>query len=241
MMELEHLTAGYGEKIILHDLSLAFPPGIVTAIVGPNGCGKSTLLKAAAGLIPPVSGAVRTPEPLARSVAYLPQSRRLPEMTAGQLVLHGRFPWLDYPRRYREKDRTIAKNAMARLGVAELWDTPLSQLSGGTRQKCCIAMTLTQDTPTILLDEPASFLDVAHQLRLMELCRELAAEGRAVALVLHDLPLALRYADRILLLEQGRITAEGTPHEVLASGALERAFGVRILRLGSHFVCERED
>ncbi len=241
MMELEHLTAGYGEKIILHDLSLAFPPGTVTAIVGPNGCGKSTLLKAAAGLIPPVSGAVRAPEPLARSVAYLPQSRRLPEMTAGQLVLHGRFPWLDYPRRYREKDRTIAKNAMARLGVAELWDTPLSQLSGGTRQKCCIAMTLTQDTPTILLDEPASFLDVAHQLRLMELCRELAAEGRAVALVLHDLPLALRYADRILLLEQGRITAEGTPHEVLASGALERAFGVRILRLGSHFVCERED
>lgn len=240
MVEIQHLTAGYGEKMILHDISLTFPPGTFTVVAGPNGCGKSTLLKAAAGLIPSVSGEIRTGQPVARCVAYLPQSRRLPEMTAGQLVLHGRFPWLLWPRRYRESDRSIARRAMERLDVAEFWDVPLSELSGGTRQKCYIAMALAQDTPALLLDEPASYLDIAHQLRLMDLCRELAREGKAVAAVLHDLPLALRFADRIAVMDQGRLTALGTPEEILASGALERAFGVRILRLDGHYVCEKE-
>ena len=243
MVEMKHLTAGYGDTMILHDVSIDFPAGTVTAILGPNGCGKSTLLKAAAGLLPITSGTVTAPEPRSRHIAYLPQSRRLPEMTAGRLVLHGRFPWLSWPRRYRPEDTAIAKAAMERLGVAEFAGRPLAELSGGVRQKCYLAMALAQQAQTLLLDEPTSYLDIGHQLGLMELCRELAAEGRAVALVLHDLPLALTCADRVAVMDRGQLLALGTPAEVLASGILDRVFGVRVLQLdteaGRQYVCVR--
>ncbi len=243
MLTIQHLTAGYGDKTILHDISLDFPPGTVTALLGPNGCGKSTLLKAAAGLLPPVSGEILAGEPRARHIAWLPQSRHVPEMTALRLVLHGRFPWLGWPRQYREEDYAIARAAMERVGVAEFAHRPLSELSGGTRQKCYLAMVLAQEADTLLLDEPTAYLDIGHQLRLMALCRELAAEGRAVAAVLHDLPLALGYADRIAVLDQGRLLALGTPEEILASGILDRVFGVRVLALdteaGRQYVCVR--
>ncbi len=237
MLELQNLTAGYGETVILKNISLSFHPGTVTAIVGPNGCGKSTLLKAAAGLISPMSGAVRTEEPRAQNVAYLPQSRRLPEMTAGRLVLHGRFPWLGWPRRYREEDYAAAQKAMERLGIAELAERPLSELSGGTRQKCFLAMALAQEAGTLLLDEPTSFLDIGHQFRLLELCRELASEGKAVAVVLHDLPLALRCADRIAVMDAGRLLQTGTPEEILSTGTLEKLFGIQFLQANGHYLC----
>ena len=241
MVELRNLTAGYGEKTILRDISLTFPPGTVTAILGINGCGKSTLLKAAAGLIPLQGGEVLTDEPRARNIAYLPQTRRLPELTAGRLVLHGRFPWLGWPRTYRPADHAAARKAMERLGVAQFADTPMSQLSGGTRQKIYLAMALAQEAPTILLDEPTSFLDPAHQLRFLELCRSLAAEGRAVAAVLHDLPLALRFADRLAVLDGGRLIALGTPDEIMSTDILQKTFGIQIFRvstpLGTHYVC----
>lgn len=241
MVEIKHLSAGYGEKTILHDVSITFPAGTVTAVVGPNGCGKSTLLKTIAGLLPPTSGEVLAEEPRAQHVAYLPQSRRLPEMTASRLALHGRFPWLGWPRRYREEDHAIAKRAMERLGVAEFADTPLPELSGGTRQKCYLAMLLAQDAPTILLDEPTSFLDIAHQLRLMELCRELAGEGRALVLVLHDLPLALQYADRVAVMDAGRLLSLGKPEEIMSTDILHTTFGVRIFQvetpIGTQYVC----
>ena len=241
MVELRNLTAGYGEKTILRDISLTFPPGTVTAILGINGCGKSTLLKAAAGLIPLQGGEVLTDEPRARNIAYLPQTRRLPELTAGRLVLHGRFPWLGWPRTYRPADHAAARKAMERLGVAQFADTPMSQLSGGTRQKIYLAMALAQEAPTILLDEPTSFLDPAHQLRFLELCRSLAAEGRAVAVVLHDLPLALRFADRLAVLDGGRLIALGTPDEIMSTEILQKTFGIQIFPvatpLGTHYVC----
>ena len=241
MLELRNVTAGYGEKLILHDISLDFPPGTVTAILGPNGSGKSTLLKAAAGLLPIASGAVLAEEPRARHVAYLPQSRRVPEMTVRQLVLQGRYPWLGWPRRYGEKDHELARRAMERLGVAGLADRPLAELSGGTRQKCYLAMTLAQDTEVLLLDEPTSFLDPAHQLRLMALCRSVAAGGKAVAVVLHDLPLALRFADRVAVMDAGRLLMVESPAGLLKSGLLEKTFAVKILGVdtpeGRRYVC----
>lgn len=241
MLELRNVTAGYGEKLILHDISLDFPPGTVTAILGPNGSGKSTLLKAAAGLLPIASGAVVAEEPRARHVAYLPQSRRVPEMTVRQLVLQGRYPWLGWPRRYGEKDHELARRAMERLGVAGLADRPLAELSGGTRQKCYLAMTLAQDTEVLLLDEPTSFLDPAHQLRLMALCRSVAAGGKAVAVVLHDLPLALRFADRVAVMDAGRLLMVDSPAGLLKSGLLEKTFAVKILGVdtpeGRRYVC----
>lgn len=241
MVELNSVTAGYGETVILSDISLNFPAGTVTAILGPNGSGKSTLLKAAAGLLPIRSGELTAQEPRARSIAWLPQSRAVPETTAGRLVLHGRFPWLSWPRRYRAEDEAMARAAMERLGVAKFAGTPLAELSGGTRQKIYLAMALAQGAQTLLLDEPTAYLDIGHQLKLLALCRELAAEGRAVAVVLHDLPLALGYADRVAVLEAGRLLALDTPEQIFASGLLDRVFGVRVLRLdtpaGMQYVC----
>ena len=241
MLKLQQISAGYGEKTVLQHISLDFPPGTVTAILGPNGCGKSTLLKAAAGLIPLSAGSVGSEEPRARTVAYLPQSRPVPDLTVRQLVLHGRFPWLSWPRRYREADRMAAEAAMERLGVQDLAGRPLAELSGGTRQKCYLAMALAQEAQTLLLDEPTAFLDIGCQLEFLTLCRSLAAQGCSLAAVLHDLPLALSYADRVAVMDGGRILALGTPEEIRRSGILDRVFGVRVLKIdtdaGAQFVC----
>jgi iron complex transport system ATP-binding protein len=241
MVKLQGISAGYGEKTVLQNISMDFPPGTVTAIVGPNGCGKSTLLKTTAGLLPLTAGEIAADEPRARYIAYSPQSRAIPEMTAGRLVLHGRFPWLTWPRRYRAEDEAAARSAMDRLGVAELSDTPLAELSGGTRQKVYLAMALAQGADTLLLDEPTSFLDIGHQLQLMALCRELAAEGKALAVVLHDLPLALGYADLVAVMDAGQLLALDTPGAILSSGLLDRVFGVRVLQIptpaGMQYVC----
>ena len=241
MLEMKDITAGYGETMILRNISLDFPRGTVTAVLGPNGCGKSTLLKAAAGLLPLADREISAPLPRAQHVAYLPQSRRLPEMTVRQLVLQGRYPWLGWPRRYGERDLALAEGAMARLGVEEYAHRPLAELSGGTRQRCFLAMTLAQDPEIFLLDEPTSFLDPLHQLRLLSLCRELAAEGKAVAVVLHDLPLALRYADRAAVMKDGQLLAVDSPERLLERGILEQVFGVKILGVdtpeGRSYVC----
>lgn len=237
MVEIRHLTAGYDKRPVLRDVSLTLPDGCVTAIIGPNGCGKSTLLRAIVGQIPAMEGEILvegrasagyTTTELARRVAYLPQNRRVPEMTVGRLVLHGRFPHLSYPRRYRQEDYAAAEAAMEQVGIAGLRSELLPKLSGGTRQKAYIATALAQGTPAILLDEPTTFLDIGHQLQVMALCRELAASGKAVAAVLHDLSLAMEYADRIVLMDGGRVAAAGTAREVMSTGKIERVFGVRL-------------
>lgn len=239
MIELIGLCAGYDGSPILRDICLTFPRGQVTVLLGPNGCGKSTLLKALLGMAQVQAGQIRVdgrllesydPQTLARRISYLPQTRRVPDMTVEQLVLHGRFPYLRYPRRYRPEDRAIAREAMEQAGIAGLAGTPVTRLSGGTRQKAYIAMTLAQNTQTLLLDEPNTYLDIAHQLQLMTLCRDLAAKGKAVVLVLHDLELAMEYAHRIALFHSGTLLAEGTPDEIFESGALDQAFGVKVSR-----------
>ena len=240
MIEIKKLSAGYGGTPILRDVNLSIHEGQVLAVTGPNGSGKSTLLKALAGLLPATGGkilidgqpiSVFSPRQLARTVAYLPQSRNVPEITALQLVLHGRFPYLSYPRRYRPRDQEIARTAMARMGIADLSERPLASLSGGQRQKVYIAMALAQDTPVVLLDEPTTFLDVAHQLQLMDQARLLADAGKAVVLVLHDLILALEHADQLAVLHQGQLAAHGTPEAVLQSNRLADVFGVGIGQL----------
>jgi len=239
MLELCGLCAGYGAKQVLHDVSLDIPAGKVTVIVGPNGCGKSTLLKTLAGLLPKTSGTVRidgqdtaklSPRQLAQQLSYLPQDRQIPDITALRMVLHGRFPYLSYPRRYRQEDLEAARAAMEKMGIADLQDAPVSTLSGGTRQKVYIAMALAQDTPVILMDEPTTFLDISHQLQTMQQARQLAETGKTVVLVLHDLLLAMQHADRIAVMEDGRTVQAGSPETVLDSGCVERVFGVRLCR-----------
>ena len=239
MLEIQNLSSGYPNHPVLQNISLTFPKGSVTVIAGPNGCGKSTLLKALAGILPS-SGSLTlsgedlgqlTPREMARRIAYLPQNRTVPEITARRLVLHGRFPYLSYPRRYRREDEDIANAAMKRLGIEDLAQRSLASLSGGQRQKVYIAMALAQDTPVVLLDEPNTYLDIAHQIRMMELARLLAEEGKAVVLVLHDLTMALEWAGRLVVMGEGTVLTQGTPEEVFQSGCLSQAFGVTVNRV----------
>lgn len=237
MMELRQIRAGYGNTTVLKDISLNFNEGKVTVLVGPNGCGKSTLLRVAARLMEPQEGCVLiegqdgrnvSQKEFARRVALLPQSRSVPEITVGALVLHGRFPYLGYPRRYSTKDRQAARRAMELTGVAELERERVSQLSGGQRQKVYLAMAVAQDTPVLLLDEPTTYLDIAHQLELTALARTLAQDGKAVVMVLHDLNLALNCADVVAVMDQGELRQVGTPEEVYRSGVLEQVFRVSV-------------
>lgn len=238
MLEIKNLSAGYPGNPVLKNISLTIPSGAVTVIAGPNGCGKSTLLKALTGILPAAGSAMLDGQELlslshrewARKVAYLPQNRQVPEISVKNLVLHGRFPYLSYPRRYRQEDLRMAEAAMKKMGVEALADRSLTTLSGGQRQKVYIAMALAQDTPVILLDEPNAFLDIAHQLQLMEQAKILAGEGKTVVLVLHDLALALEYADSLAVLSEGGCLFQGSAEEVFLSGCLDRAFGVEVRR-----------
>ena len=238
MLEIRNLSAGYPGSRILTDVSLALAEGSVTVIAGPNGCGKSTLLKALAGILPSEGNVLLDGQDLlaldrrelAKKVAFLPQNRPVPEITVKNLVLHGRFHYLSYPRRYRPEDHSIAAAAMEKMGVADLADRNLATLSGGQRQKVYIAMALAQDTPVVLLDEPNTFLDIAHQLQLMQQARALAAEGKTVVLVLHDLSMALEYADSLAVLYNGRCLFQGSSEEAFRSGTLDAAFGVQVQR-----------
>ena len=246
MLDVRGLTAGYGKKEVLHHLSVSLEAGKLTAIIGPNGCGKSTLLKAVLGLIPRAEGEVvldgvsfstlRRQE-IARRIAYLAQGASIPDMIVEELVLRGRFPYLSYPRGYTQKDRDLARLAMERVGIAALAREPMSALSGGLRQTAYIAMALAQGTDSILLDEPTTYLDVAHQLALMKLLRQLSAEGRGITAVMHDLPLALNFADTVAVMAEGKIVMVGTPREIAASGVIGTVFGVEVMQTDGEYWC----
>ncbi len=253
MIEFQNVSAGYEKKAVLSGVNLTILPGKVTVILGPNGCGKSTLLKSLVGLSDVYGGqilldgapiSVMSPREAAQQIAYLPQSRRIPDITVRRLVLHGRFPHLSYPRKYRKQDFEIADRAMAQVGVAELADESMARLSGGTRQKVYLAMALCQDTPTIALDEPTTYLDIGHQLQVMELCRELARQGKAVVTVLHDLDLAMQYGDRLALFDRGQLVEQGSPEALFASGKLQKVFDIQMYQVptprGMRYFCTHE-
>ena len=237
MLEARNLSAGYPGRAVLAGVSLAARPGRVLALLGPNGCGKSTLLRTMAGLLPPLGGEVLldgrrdySPRQAAQRVAYLPQSRTAPNITVRRLVLHGRFPYLSYPRRYGREDYETVDRALAAADALDLADRPLPELSGGQRQKAYLAMALAQETEAILMDEPTTFLDIRHQLEVLALVRRLAEEGRGVVLALHDLCLALTAADDVAVLGEGRLLALGGPEAIYQSKVLERVMGVRLDR-----------
>ncbi len=251
MIKITNLCTGYSSEEILHQINLTIPSGKITVIVGPNGCGKSTLLKTLCGILPIQSGTVSLggqaldtfqPQMLARQISYLAQSRQVPDITALRMVLHGRFPYLSYPRRYRKEDYLIAEDAMNRMGITELKDTPLSNLSGGTRQKVYIAMALAQNTPVILFDEPTTYLDISHQLQMMDHAHFLSTEGKTVIMVLHDLSMALQVADQLVVMDNGTVISHGTPQEIFDSGCLDQVFGVNLTRIqtknGWHYYYE---
>ncbi len=254
MITLKNVFVGYESRTVLHNINLTFRPGKVTILIGPNGCGKSTLLKALVRINPHIKGEIlinknsieryKTIE-LAKQVAYLSQSKSVPDITVLKMVLHGRFAYLNYPRKYRKEDYEIARNALAWVGLSDLENESMSQLSGGMRQKVYIAMAMAQDTPIILLDEPTTYLDIYHQLKTMDMVKDMAKEGKTVVMVLHDLSQALRIADELVVLHEGQVQAKGTPQEVFESGKLTEVFGVHIEQVktqsGYHYICDVND
>ena len=235
MINWSHVSAGFSGVPVLQDISGSVAPGRITCLIGPNGAGKSTLLKATAGILPLMSGDVFlddqslssfTPRSLAHRLAYLPQSRSIPEISVFSMVLHGRFSHLSYPRRYTASDREIVWDALRWVHMEDYAEESVSRLSGGQRQKVYIAMALVQDAQAILLDEPTTFLDIKGQLETLQLLRQLALRGKEVLVVLHNLDFALRCGDDIILLDHGTITQRGTPSALASSDALQNAFGV---------------
>lgn len=244
MLELRELACGYRGAPVLQNVSLHFPKGSITTLVGTNGCGKSTLLKTAAGLLPPVSGellldgrpiASFAPREFARKVAVLPQSREVPAITVEAFVAHGRFPWLGLMRKPEEKDRALCEAALASAGIASLRHRELHTLSGGERQKAYLAMTIAQDTDYIFLDEPTTYLDIARQFEFLELVQTLHAQGKTIVMVLHDLAQALQYSERVAVFANGTLAACAPPQEIVASGVLEQAFSVRLTACEGHY------
>jgi iron complex transport system ATP-binding protein len=236
----EDLTLGYDGRVVSTALDVTIRPGSFTVVVGPNACGKSTLLRALARLLKPQAGAVLLDgqaiaslpsKAVARRVGLLPQSAVAPDaITVVDLVGRGRYPHQSLLRQWTPKDERAVQAALAATGVSDLAARAVDELSGGQRQRVWLAMVLAQETPIVLLDEPTTFLDIAHQVEVMDLCARLhEQEGRTLVAVLHDLNQACRYATHLIAMREGEIVAEGAPAEIVDADLVEAVFGLRCL------------
>jgi ABC-type cobalamin/Fe3+-siderophores transport system ATPase subunit len=217
------LTLAYDQRVVATGLDVAIPDGSFTVIVGPNACGKSTLLRALAALMTPRQGQV-----VARRLGLLAQSAIAPEgITVADLVARGRYPHQKLLRQWSPEDEEQVAAAMAATGVSALADRAVDELSGGQRQRAWMAMVLAQQTGILLLDEPTTFLDIAYQIELLDLCADLNEEGRTLVAVLHDLNQAARYATHLIAMKAGAIVAEGPPTSVITASLVEEVYGLR--------------
>ncbi|WP_025158643.1 ABC transporter ATP-binding protein [Leifsonia aquatica] len=231
------LTLSYEGRVVVEGLDLTVPPGRVTAIVGPNACGKSTLLRGLSRLLAPASGSVLLDgadihslptKQVATRLGLLPQTPIAPDgITVADLVSRGRYPHQGWFRRWTAEDDAAVAEAMTATGIVELAERSVDELSGGQRQRVWIAMALAQQTDILLLDEPTTFLDISHQIDVLDLLLDLnAARGATVVMVLHDLNLAARYADHLVAMRAGSIVAAGDPSEVVTAELVQDVFGV---------------
>ncbi|MBO4270055.1 ABC transporter ATP-binding protein [Microbispora triticiradicis] len=231
------LTLAYDGRVVVEGLDVAIPDRSFTVVVGPNACGKSTLLRALARTLRPSAGAVLldgrdvTSLParkVARTLGLLPQSSVAPDgITVAELVGRGRYPHQRLLRQWSADDERVVGESMAATGVADLAGRLVDELSGGQRQRVWIAMALAQETPLLLLDEPTTYLDIAHQIEILDLCARLHEErGRTLVAVLHDLNHAARYATHLIAMRGGRVVASGAPDEVMTAGLVEEVFGL---------------
>lgn len=233
----ENVTLGYDRRVIAENLSVEIPDHSFTVIVGPNACGKSTLLRALSRMLKPSTGRVlldgqaigsMPAKKVAKTLGLLPQSSIAPDgITVADLVSRGRYPHQGLLRQWSPEDERIVVESMTSTGVEELADRAVDELSGGQRQRVWIAMALAQQTPLLLLDEPTTFLDIQHQLDVLDLCAELHEnQGRTLVAVLHDLNHAARYATHLIAMRAGEVVAEGPPAEVVTAELVEKVFGL---------------
>ncbi|MGK9067083.1 ABC transporter ATP-binding protein [Stutzerimonas chloritidismutans] len=235
-LEARELCMGYGDSSVIEGLDLDFPRGKVTAIVGPNGCGKSTLLAGLSRLHKPSAGAVlldgkaisQLPtRAVAQKLALLPQEASAPDgLTVTELIRFGRQPHQRLLQQWSEHDQAIVDAALQAADLVALADRPLQSMSGGQRQRAWIAMAIAQDTPLLLLDEPTSALDLGHQIEVFDLIRQLAAAGKTIVMVVHDLSSACRYADHLVAMHGGRVVAEGAPEQVVTPELVQTLYGI---------------
>jgi len=236
-IETKELTLSYGDSIIIEEMDLLIPKGEITVFIGGNGCGKSTLLRSIARLLKPKTGAVylegtaiakMSTKDIAKQMAILPQSSVAPEgLTVLQLVKQGRYPHQTWLKQWTEEDEEKVNEALKATGIEDLKDREVDSLSGGQRQRAWIAMTLAQNTEIILLDEPTTYLDMAHQIEILDLLFELnEKENRTIVMVLHDLNLACRYAHNVVAIKNKEIFAQGKPENIIDRILVEKVFGM---------------
>lgn len=236
-LQTKDLTLAYGERTIIDQMDLDIPKGEITVFIGGNGCGKSTLLRSIARLMKPKEGSVLldgesisrfSTKEVARKMAILPQTPVSPEgLTVLQLVKQGRYPHQSWLKQWSRKDEEIVEDALRATGMEEFRDRKVDELSGGQRQRAWIALTLAQDTDIILLDEPTTYLDMTHQIEILDLLFELnEREGRTIVMVLHDINLACRYAHNIVAIRDREVYAQGKPEEVISCELVKHVFGM---------------
>lgn len=234
-IEAKSLTLSYGNSIIINNLDLSIPVGEVTILIGSNGCGKSTLLRSIARLLKPTEGSILldgknvfklTNKQVAKELSILPQSPVAPEgLTVLQLVKQGRYPHQSWHSQWSQEDEEIVMNALISTGVEHLKDKPIEELSGGQRQRAWIAMTLAQNTDIILLDEPTTYLDLTHQIEILDLLYKLnKQQKRTIIMVLHDINLACRYADYIITVRNQTVYKKGKPEDIITKSLVKNVF-----------------
>ena len=235
---MKNVSGGYGRKQVLYNIDAVFESSMITSVIGKNGCGKSTLLQMCCGLLTPSEGSITIDgvnianikhADLAKKISYLSQSHSAGSITVRSLVSHGRFPYLGYPRKYSSEDKRKIADAMELAEVTDIADKYANELSGGQLQRAYIAMLLAQDTDIMLLDEPATYLDMNSQLELMELAVKLKNVGKAIVMVVHDINTALIYSDNIIAMDGGRIIETGSPRHISRSEAVQDSLGIEII------------
>jgi ABC-type cobalamin/Fe3+-siderophores transport system ATPase subunit len=236
-LSAKDITARYDQRVIFQNLSIAIPDQSFTVIIGPNACGKSTLLRTLSNLLKPAAGHVLLDGKMinaykskeaAKKLGLLPQSSTAPDgMTVANLVAHGRYPYQNLIQQWTAEDEHAVMTAMELTKTTELDNRFVDELSGGQRQRVWIAMVLAQQTPLLLLDEPTTYLDISHQIDLLELFTDLNERGNTLVAVLHDLNHAARYATHLIAMKAGKVIAQGKPSEIVTAELVEEVFGLK--------------